>query len=717
MTPVEQITSLYIGYFGRAPDPEGLNYWVGRLADGFSLAEIAESFSVQAESQAKYPYLSNPNIASPQAFITQVYLNLFNRLPDAEGLAYWTNELESGGDVGDFILNVISGAVTDPDQQIIENKIEVGVDFALDAANTAGFVYDAAAANAAAEVINGVDETEESVAEGKAETDEFLAGGTAGSNFVLNESLGENIQGSINNDQISAVLQDGGVSTLNVGDQINGGAGFDTLNLVTNTGTLPAGVSIDGVERVNLTLAADVTVDSADFGDDVEQLWLEGAENNTVTLDEGVTLGLGDLGGVGTTGVTQRGSTFSLALDDLADSQTINVAGVGATDIETINVSGTVADGVDVVLNNADATALNLAIASDADIEAQGLTDLETIDGSESTGNLQLDLAGLANLESVIGGSGDDYIIFGTNFDASVDVDGGEGDDTVQVTIGGTVSAGERLALNALTNVETLYFNDPTVTVNVSQITSVDTFGFEGTATVTGISDDTTIVGGAGASAQTLTLSHADSTNDTVAGTVNVVSNSDLTVVAGNAGFETLVVSGQGTLTFDNGAAAGTEAATVIDLSGLGLDADNNGVVDFAGFNGGVTSEVTLAAGVVEEITLSQGIDILDVSSSTFENLDVVNDFTVEGDYADTLVVDFDPADLVEFELSDDADSLGEAFLEAAASSEDAVYFQFEGNTYLYVDSTGNDDLDDGDFAVQLTGSLDLSNANFVTII
>jgi hypothetical protein len=116
MTPVEQITSLYIGYFGRAPDPEGLNYWVGRLADGFSLAEIAESFSVQAESQAKYPYLSNPNIASPQAFITQVYLNLFNRVPDAEGLAYWTAQLESGADVGDFILDVISGAVTDPDQ-------------------------------------------------------------------------------------------------------------------------------------------------------------------------------------------------------------------------------------------------------------------------------------------------------------------------------------------------------------------------------------------------------------------------------------------------------------------------------------------------------------------------------------------------------------------------------------------------------------------------
>src|SRR5690554_6413439 len=127
MTPVEQITSLYIGYLGRAPDPEGLNYWVGRLADGCTLAEAAESFSVQSESTTKYPYLANPNIASPQAFITQVYMNLFNRVPDAEGLAYWTAELQSGADVGDFILNVISGALTDPDATIVAHKVEVGV--------------------------------------------------------------------------------------------------------------------------------------------------------------------------------------------------------------------------------------------------------------------------------------------------------------------------------------------------------------------------------------------------------------------------------------------------------------------------------------------------------------------------------------------------------------------------------------------------------------
>ena len=33
-TPVNQVSSLYVGYFGRAGDPSGENYWIGQLNSG-----------------------------------------------------------------------------------------------------------------------------------------------------------------------------------------------------------------------------------------------------------------------------------------------------------------------------------------------------------------------------------------------------------------------------------------------------------------------------------------------------------------------------------------------------------------------------------------------------------------------------------------------------------------------------------------------------------
>lgn len=54
VTPQEMIGQLYVGYFGRAADPVGLDYWVTQLQGGMSLAAIANSFAVQPEATALY---------------------------------------------------------------------------------------------------------------------------------------------------------------------------------------------------------------------------------------------------------------------------------------------------------------------------------------------------------------------------------------------------------------------------------------------------------------------------------------------------------------------------------------------------------------------------------------------------------------------------------------------------------------------------------------
>ena len=43
------IEVIYLGYFGRAGDPGGVNYWLNDLQSGGSLQSISASFSVQVE--------------------------------------------------------------------------------------------------------------------------------------------------------------------------------------------------------------------------------------------------------------------------------------------------------------------------------------------------------------------------------------------------------------------------------------------------------------------------------------------------------------------------------------------------------------------------------------------------------------------------------------------------------------------------------------------
>ncbi|SHH52393.1 DUF4214 domain-containing protein [Marivita hallyeonensis] len=138
---LELIIELYIAYFNRAPDAVGLNFWATAFANGVSLKEMAELFAPQPETVAAYP----PG-TSTLDFATVVYNNVLGRTPDAEGLAFWANALESGGVTRDsFILEVINGAKApippdvgpdfiaqqEADRIYLETKTDIGAYFAV----------------------------------------------------------------------------------------------------------------------------------------------------------------------------------------------------------------------------------------------------------------------------------------------------------------------------------------------------------------------------------------------------------------------------------------------------------------------------------------------------------------------------------------------------------------------------------------------------------
>ncbi|MEM1429019.1 MAG: DUF4214 domain-containing protein [Pseudomonadota bacterium] len=277
MATRDDIVSLYIGYFNRAPDPEGLNYWLGEIEEGtMTLAEIAQSFSVQPEATDLYPFLAFPNIVSPEAFVTQVFENLFNRAPDDEGLAYWVGELEGGAPVGEAIVNIISGAQnTDAGQDLttLENKIDAADDFTT-AFATAGLDFFTTDADgnmvpldgplaAAREVISEVTDDPDTVDDANQKTEDFIngTGGSDGNVFFLgtggiDPDTGEfftrdNLVGTSGDDTFLAEPGD-----LITGDRIEGVNGLDELIVVEDSDAFSDEISpvTNGVEHFVVTM-------------------------------------------------------------------------------------------------------------------------------------------------------------------------------------------------------------------------------------------------------------------------------------------------------------------------------------------------------------------------------------------------------------------------------------------------------------------------------
>ena len=134
-----QIEALYVGFFGRAGDPQGLQFYaqagVKDLLNGQSLPSIMQSFSqVFATSTENGPYaalaaapLDRGNaeqVSLATSFINQTYQFLFSRTADTGGFDYWFDQLFSGRlAVADLVYSVATSAQRN-DQVVLNNKLD-----------------------------------------------------------------------------------------------------------------------------------------------------------------------------------------------------------------------------------------------------------------------------------------------------------------------------------------------------------------------------------------------------------------------------------------------------------------------------------------------------------------------------------------------------------------------------------------------------------------
>ena len=95
-TTEQKIAGLYVAFFNRAPDYAGLTYWNNRAAEAEAsgnssadiLKELASGFSWHPVFIEMYGSLTN------QEFVEAIYKNVLGKEGDAEGIAYWTGELD-----------------------------------------------------------------------------------------------------------------------------------------------------------------------------------------------------------------------------------------------------------------------------------------------------------------------------------------------------------------------------------------------------------------------------------------------------------------------------------------------------------------------------------------------------------------------------------------------------------------------------------------------
>ena len=137
---IDLIQKLYISYYGRPADPEGLSFWANAI-ETMGINSVINAFFDSPESQMLYGTSAN---RSEQVNI--LYQNLFGRNAEEAGMDYWLARLDDDLDYGGLALALLEGS-QNQDGSLINIKLEIAKTFtnALVAQNT---LYEGSAAAA-----------------------------------------------------------------------------------------------------------------------------------------------------------------------------------------------------------------------------------------------------------------------------------------------------------------------------------------------------------------------------------------------------------------------------------------------------------------------------------------------------------------------------------------------------------------------------------------
>ena len=131
------IEELYIAFFNRVPDADGLQFWIQAFNSGQTLNQIADNFyTIGSQYTNLTGYSSNMTNAD---FINIIYANVLGRTDgaDAEGLVFWENCLSSGTLHGSLVEQILVAAHAYKGElygwvaDLLNNKVAVSHQFSV----------------------------------------------------------------------------------------------------------------------------------------------------------------------------------------------------------------------------------------------------------------------------------------------------------------------------------------------------------------------------------------------------------------------------------------------------------------------------------------------------------------------------------------------------------------------------------------------------------
>ena len=298
MATIETIQKMYIAYFGRPADLAGLEYWADK-----SEAEIIAGFSASNESQALF------GGSDAAAQVQAIYLNLFDRLPEPEGLDYWVARLD-GGEVSqaEAMWEILQGA-GEGDADAVANKLAAAQAFtaALDTDEEAQAYAGDDAASIVRAWLAGIN-AEPATVEGIEES-------AAGAVVTLLPPTDSAATGELN---VTGAAEEGGTLTADLANVVDAD-GEVTVAYQWQVQVNGEWIDIDGENAAELSIAAD-----------------QSAVGQNVRVVATSTDSLG-----GTTEFTGEAQTIENVNDEPTGAVTITGE---ATEGETLTASNTLAD-------------------------------------------------------------------------------------------------------------------------------------------------------------------------------------------------------------------------------------------------------------------------------------------------------------------------------------------------------------------------------------
>ncbi len=560
------IQGLYIAYFNRPADYLGLQFWTDAANKAGGINAVANAFSASPEYTSVYAGKSTAEI------IDTIYMNLFGRHAELDGIKFWGSALDNKVlGLGNIAYQIMKGAQdTDggfADKTAVASKIAAATAFynALDtSAEVIGYSGDAANAVVKAWLAGITDQATLDAATTATALDAVTVATvaahdnvvTAPKSFVLTTGVdaGASFVGGKGNDTFSAG-DVAGNAVWTTGDAIDGGAGTDSFTVISNGAiAIPTAATVKNVEVVTLTSGSTIAADTTGW-------------TGLTTLS---TTGKGGTGAgvvaAATTDVTVTNTTGGTAVVTGGKSQTVSTDGAAT-------VSGSTG-AVKVTSTAQAATAVAVDGGSTVDVTAvgQGIGTIVVGANTAATGAVTVTSSGkyVDGANNIVG--------------------------AIQVTGGSTVTVNQ-------------------TAVTAAQATAAATDGTNFTETLSAV----TVTGTAATTAVSVSQSAAQgevdaTTDDGVIGIINgavVINDKVANSATANATIKTVTIDSFGAVSSVN-----SNALTTINLSGTGADltVTNGGLTTAT-----VTTQALNLTGLTTTgaVTLDTDVTTLNVSSNT----------------------------------------------------------------------------------------------------